>query len=68
MIEKAVEIWTEDGTADAVLFRPEGGAKLPGVLHLPDIAGVRDSHKEMAKRLAERGYAVMLVNVFYRNG
>lgn len=68
MIEKQVEIWTEDGTADAVLFRPEGNAKLPGVIHLPDIGGVRDSHKEMAKRLAEEGYVVLLVNVFYRNG
>lgn len=68
MIEKNVEIWTEDGTADAVLFRPDRNAKLPGVIHLPDIAGVRDSHKEMAKRLADQGYAVMLTNVFYRNG
>src|SRR5579875_358901 len=68
MIEKDAEIWTEDGTADAVLFRPEGSTKLPGVIHLPDIAGVRDSHKEMAKRLAEQGYAVLLINVFYRNG
>jgi carboxymethylenebutenolidase len=68
MVEKQVEIWTEDGTADAVLFRPESDGKFPGVIHLPDIAGVRDSHKEMAKRLAEQGYAVMLVNVFYRNG
>jgi carboxymethylenebutenolidase len=68
VVEKNVEIWTEDGRADAVLFRPEGSAKVPGVIHLPDIGGVRDSHKEMAKRLAEQGYVVMLVNVFYRNG
>ena len=68
MIEQAVEIWTEDGTADAVMYRPDGGGKLPGVIHLPDIVGVRDSHKEMAKRLAQEGYVVMLVNVFYRNG
>ncbi len=68
MIEKQLDIWTEDGTADAVMFRPEGHATLPGVIHLPDIAGVRDSHEEMAKRLAEQGYVVMLVNVFYRNG
>lgn len=68
MVEQQVEIWTEDGTADAVVYRPEGGAKLPGVIHLPDIAGVRDSHKEMAKWLAAQGYVVMLTNVFYRNG
>jgi carboxymethylenebutenolidase len=68
MTDKHVEIQTQDGTADAVLFRPEGGGKHPGVIHLPDIAGVRDSHKQMAKRLAERGYVVLLVNVFYRSG
>jgi carboxymethylenebutenolidase len=68
MIEKPVEIGSGEGTADAVVFRPEGNTKVPGVIHLPDIAGVRDSHKEMAKRLAAQGYAVMLVNVFYRNG
>jgi carboxymethylenebutenolidase len=68
MIEKEVGIWTEDGTADAVLFRPDGSAKLPAALHLPDIVGIRDSHKQMAKRLAEQGYVVLLVNVFYRSG
>lgn len=68
MIEKDVEIWTEDGTADAVLFRPEGSGKFPGVMHLPDIGGIRDSHKGMAKRLAEQGYVVLLPNVFYRSG
>jgi carboxymethylenebutenolidase len=68
MIEKQVEIRTEDGTADAVLFRPEGGGKHPGVMHLPDIGGIRDSHKSMAARLAKQGYVVLLVNVFYRSG
>jgi carboxymethylenebutenolidase len=68
MIEKQVEIRTEDGTADAVLFRPEGGGKHPGVMHLPDIGGIRDSHIGMAARLAEQGYVVLLVNVFYRSG
>ncbi|HVB88011.1 MAG TPA: dienelactone hydrolase family protein [Candidatus Dormibacteraeota bacterium] len=68
MIEKEVEIWTEDGTADAVLYRPEGSGKFPGVMHLPDIGGIRDSHKGMARRLAEQGYVVLLVNVFYRSG
>lgn len=68
MVEKQVEIRTEDGTADALLFRPEGGGEHPGVIHLPDIGGIRESHKSMAARLAEQGYAVLLVNVFYRSG
>ncbi len=38
------------------------------MLHLPDIRGVRPSHQEKARRLAEEGYAVLLLNVFYRTG
>jgi carboxymethylenebutenolidase len=68
MTEKEVEIRMPDGTADGVLFQPEGDKKLPGVMHLPDIGGVRPAHREMAKRLAGEGYVVLLPNVFYRAG
>lgn len=68
MVEKQVEIRAEDGIADALLFRPEDGGEHPGVIHLPDIGGIRESHKGMASRLAEQGYAVLLPNVFYRSG
>ena len=68
MIEAAIEIKTQDGTADATLFHPEGARRWPAVMHLTDIAGVRDSHRDMARRLAAEGYAVLLPNVFYRTG
>jgi carboxymethylenebutenolidase len=68
MIEEAIEIKTPDGTADAVLFRPEGARRWPGVIHLTDIGGIRPAHSDMAKRLAEKGYAVLMPNVFYRTG
>jgi carboxymethylenebutenolidase len=32
----------------------------------PDIFGLRPANKQMAKRLAESGYAVLVVNPFYR--
>ncbi len=66
MIEKAIEIRTPDGTADGLLYRAEGERRFPGVIHLTDIGGVRPSHREMAKRLAEKGYTVLMPNVFYR--
>ena len=66
MIEEAIEIRTPDGTADSIIFRPEGGQRLPGVIHLTDIGGIRPSHRAMAKRLAEKGYTVLMPNVFYR--
>ncbi len=65
MIEEAIEIRTSDGTADGILFRADGKRR-PGVMHLTDIGGIRPSHREMAKRLAEKGYTVLMPNVFYR--
>lgn len=68
MSETAVEIRTSDGTADGFLYHAEGAAPRPGVIHLTDIGGVRPSHREMAQRLSEQGYVVLLPNVFYRTG
>src|SRR5271168_358174 len=68
MIEKEIEIRTVDGTADGILYQAEDGVRHPGVIHLTDIAGIRPSHRAMAKRLAEKGYTVLLPNIFYRTG
>lgn len=65
MKEKEIEIKMADGVCDAVLYE-EDGKKRPGVVHYPDIMGIRPSHRAMAKRLAEAGYTVLLVNPFYR--
>jgi len=64
MSEREIEIKMADGVCDAVLY--EGDGKKPGVIHYPDIMGIRPSHRAMAKRLAEAGYTVALVNPFYR--
>jgi len=68
MIEKDVEIRVTDGTPDAVLFRPEGDGRRPGVIFLTDIRGIRPATRDMARRLAAEGYCVLLPNVFYRTG
>ena len=60
-----VEIQTAAGVADAYFVAPAKG-KHPGVLIWPDIFGLRPAFKEMATRLAEAGYAVLVVNPFYR--
>jgi carboxymethylenebutenolidase len=66
MTEQDLIIPMPDGTADAVLFSPEASTPLPGVIHLPDIGGIREAHRSMARRLSHEGYAVLLVNPFYR--
>jgi carboxymethylenebutenolidase len=68
MLEQDLQLAMPDGMADAVLFSPDPETPLPGVLHLPDIGSVREAHRQMARRLAAQGYAVLLVNPFYRTG
>jgi len=65
MREREVDITTPDGTADAYFVSPAAGSH-PGVLMWPDIYGVRPAFRQMGKRLAESGYAVLVVNPFYR--
>jgi len=62
--ESDVEIATPDGKADAYFVHPERPAA--GVLIWPDIFGLRPAFRQMGKRLAESGYAVLVVNPFYR--
>jgi carboxymethylenebutenolidase len=63
--ESEVQIHTPDGTADAYFVYPTNGAH-PGVLIWPDIFGLRPAFRQMGKRLAQSGYAVLVVNPFYR--
>jgi len=64
--ERIVRITTEDGVADAFFVHPAKGS-FPGVIMWPDIAGLRDVKKIMARRLAGSGYAVLVVNQYYRS-
>jgi carboxymethylenebutenolidase len=63
--ESEVQIKTPDGVADAYFVHPSSGAH-PAVLIWPDILGLRPAFRQMGKRLAESGYAVLVVNPFYR--
>ncbi len=60
-----VSIETPEGLADAYFVRPTMG-RHPGVLVWPDAFGLRPAMKEVAKRLAASGYAVLVVNPYYR--
>lgn len=61
-----VTIATPDGTADGYFVAPTKG-KHPAVLVWPDIMGLRPAFRQMADRLAQSGYAVLVVNQFYRS-
>jgi carboxymethylenebutenolidase len=63
--ESEVDVMTPDGGADCYFVHPASGTA-PGVLIWPDIFGLRPAFRQMGKRLAESGYAVLVVNPFYR--
>ena len=64
--EADVNIKTPDGTADGYFVHPASG-KHPAILMWPDIYGLRPAFRQMGKRLAESGYAVLVVNLYYRS-
>jgi carboxymethylenebutenolidase len=63
--ESDVTVKTPDGAADCCFVHPATGTA-PGILVWPDIFGLRPAFRQMAKRLAESGYSVLVVNPFYR--
>ncbi len=63
--DRDVLVTTPDGKADCYFVAPAKG-KYPAVLVWPDAYGLRPAFRQMGKRLAEAGYAVLVVNPFYR--
>lgn len=63
---KEVEIKTSDGTADCYAFYPENSVNLPSVIFYMDVMGVRYSLFQMAQRIADEGYYVLVPNLYYR--
>jgi len=68
VVEKDVTINTPDGTCDAAYFHPAGAGKHPAVILWTDAFGLRPSMRDMGRRLASSGYAVLVPNPFYRVG
>ncbi|HEY1775550.1 MAG TPA: dienelactone hydrolase family protein [Solirubrobacteraceae bacterium] len=68
MRAQTIDIETPDGIADAYLAVPEDGERHAGVLFIMDAFGLRPQIEGMVERIAERGFAVLAPNVFYRAG
>src|SRR5262245_30706995 len=71
MTRRDISIPTADRTMDASVHTPDtkdSDGPWPAVIMFPDAGGVRPTFQEMAQRLADLGYAVLLPNPFYRLG
>jgi carboxymethylenebutenolidase len=67
MHQASIDIPAADGAADGYFVKPGGPGPYPGILLFMDAFGVRPRLREMADRIAARGYAVLVPNLFYRN-
>lgn len=63
--EQDVMVPTLDGESDCYFVHPAEGAHA-AVIVWPDIVSIRPAFRAMGKRLAESGYAVLVVNPYYR--
>jgi carboxymethylenebutenolidase len=64
--EMELDVTTPDGVADSYFVYPSSGTH-PGVLIWPDAFGLRPAKRQIARRLAESGYSVLVVNQYYRS-
>jgi carboxymethylenebutenolidase len=64
-----VRIATRDGDCPASVFTPSAGAApWPAAIFFMDGFGIRQAMRDMAQRLADGGYLVLLPDLYYRFG
>ena len=68
MSHQEVTIRTQDGECPAQVFTPWGTGPWPAVIFYMDGLGIRPTLAQMAQRLADQGYLVLLPDLFYRAG
>ncbi|HEY2345962.1 MAG TPA: dienelactone hydrolase family protein [Xanthomonadaceae bacterium] len=68
MPREPISIATNDGACPTSVFTPEGVGPWPAAIFYMDGLGIRPTLFEMAQRLADFGYVVLLPDLFYRAG
>jgi carboxymethylenebutenolidase len=68
MTREFIDIGTTDGSCDSYVSYPDTGGPFPAVIFYMDGIGIRPVLREMADRIAEKGFYVLLPNTYYRRG
>ena len=68
MEHELISIAAPDGECPGHVFTPHGQGRWPGVILFMDGFGIRPTLFNMAQRLADAGYVVLLPDLFYRIG
>jgi carboxymethylenebutenolidase len=68
MPNEQVTIRTRDGDCPSHVMIPAGAGPWPGVILYMVASGIRPAMVDMARRLSDAGYVVLLPDLFYRYG
>ncbi|WP_061936048.1 dienelactone hydrolase family protein [Aureimonas sp. AU22] len=68
MPREDISITTQDGVCPSHAFTPDGWVGGPAVVFFMDAGGIRPAVFDMAQRLANAGYLVLVPDLFYRYG
>ena len=68
MIERQIEVATDDGAMNTFITHPERHGPHPVIILYMDAPGIREELRDFARRLGTVGYYVMLPNLYYRAG
>lgn len=66
LTERGVNFVPPDGTLDGFFVQPDNGNH-SAVILWPDIASIRESKRNIARKLTTSGHAVLVVNPYYRD-
>lgn len=61
-------VTTADGSCPVTLHTPDGDGPWPGIVMYVDAGGTRQTFREMGDKLASYGYAVLVPDVYHRDG
>jgi carboxymethylenebutenolidase len=67
MIERQIQIGTQDGRMNTFICHPERSGPHPVIIFFMDAPGIREELRDMARRLGGVGYYVLLPNLYYRS-
>jgi carboxymethylenebutenolidase len=68
MSHEQLSVRTKDGDCPVHIFTPQGSGPWPAAIFFMDGLGIRPILFEMAQRLADAGYVVLLPDLYYRAG
>jgi carboxymethylenebutenolidase len=67
VIERHLDLVTDDGAMNTFVVHPDEGGPFPVVFFYMDAPGKREELHDMARRIAAVGYYVVLPNLYYRS-